>query len=68
MKWLLFAVVVSSPLWAADRPRQPFTACDADRARFCRSAAGIPAIVACLQAQRPSLSKACSALLSEHGQ
>jgi hypothetical protein len=52
---------------AADQS-QPYTACDADRYRYCRNVEGIPAIVACMQEHRAVLSKACDAFLKEHGQ
>jgi len=50
--------------------RQPlgYTACSADRYRYCQKIEGIPAIVSCLQEHRQVISKACDAFLKEHGQ
>jgi hypothetical protein len=70
MKWLIVALLlllVAGNAHAADAKRTPYTSCDADRYRFCNSATGIPAILACLQQHRPALSKACAALLLENG-
>lgn len=44
-----------------------YTACSAERYRYCKSVDGIPAILSCLQEHRTVLSKACDAFLKEYG-
>jgi hypothetical protein len=58
---------VKSCAHSAEQPRQPYTACDVDRIRYCPSLSGIPTILACLQQHRSVLSKPCAQLLQENG-
>lgn len=51
---------------AADQPH-PYTVCDGDKYRYCRSVNGIPEIVSCLQEHRAVISRACESFLREHG-
>lgn len=67
-KWLLFAVVVSSPLWAADAPPplptpQQVAACAPDALRWCsafiKNGQAQPGMDRCMLMHRPLLSPAC---------
>jgi hypothetical protein len=61
MKRLLFFVVVSSPLWAADAPtRQQVAACREDALKYCSAhIASRDAMRACMLAHQAQLSQAC---------
>lgn len=69
---LAIALAVSSPA-LAENPVGPHTqqdedACDRDAHRFCKEL--IPdqiRVLACLQQNRPKLSKACQGVLQSHG-
>lgn len=67
-KWLLFAVLISSPLWAADAPRplptpQQVASCGPDAVRFCsafiKGGVAQPGMDSCMVDHRPVLSQAC---------
>lgn len=63
--------VASTSAFAQDRgtPEQQ-KACGADVSRYCRSVMqeGDFVILACLQQNRPKISKSCDAMLKSHGQ
>lgn len=68
MRWLLFFVVTSSPLWAADAPPplptpQQIALCAPDALRFCsafvKNGAAQPGMDHCMVDHRLLLSQAC---------
>ena len=68
----LLSISVSSGAVAQQRSGTPDEqkACSRDVSRFCRSLMdqGDFVILACLQQNRPKLTKACSQVLTSHGQ
>jgi hypothetical protein len=69
---LAFALILSTAAMAqnqvAPHSAQDDDACDRDAHRFCKDA--IPdqmRVLACLQVNRPKLSKACQGVLQSHG-
>lgn len=70
MRWLLFFVVVSSPLWAADVPRprplptpEQIASCGPDALRWCsafiKNGQAQPGMDSCMLGHRLLLSQAC---------
>lgn len=68
----LLAVMMSTSAFAQSRggTDQEQKACSRDVAKFCRSVmdASDFVVLACLQQNRPKISKACNAVLVSHGQ
>ena len=67
-----FLFVIPSVLIAsaAQAQQQGHDACARDVSRFCRAhmQEGDQIVLACLQQNRPRISKACQAVLASHGQ
>jgi len=70
MTRFLFAIPLVLMATAASAQQQGHDACARDVSRFCRAhmQEGDQVVLACLQANRPRLSKACQKVLTDHGQ
>ena len=70
MTRFLFAIPLVLIATAASAQQQGHDACARDVSRFCRAhmQEGDQVVLACLQANRARISKACQKTLADHGQ
>ena len=70
MKYSLLALLalgfIASPAFAAHHETD-WTPCKADIEKYCKAAEGEEKIAACLKEREKEISKACEAVVEEHG-